>query len=43
MYTVENIETARYLVDHGAIIDTKNNEGLSVSLFESWLSTRVWF
>ncbi|KAF8992847.1 hypothetical protein BDQ17DRAFT_1392770 [Cyathus striatus] len=29
LYTVENIETARWLVDHGAVIDRRNNEGIS--------------
>jgi hypothetical protein len=43
IYTVENIETARYLVDHGAVIAIKNNEGKSVSPFESWLSIYVLF
>ncbi|KAF5371854.1 hypothetical protein D9615_009569 [Tricholomella constricta] len=29
LYTVENIDTARLLVDHGATIDRRNNEGVS--------------
>ncbi|KAF8071732.1 hypothetical protein FPV67DRAFT_1482477 [Lyophyllum atratum] len=29
LYTVENIETARFLVDHGATIDRRNSEGVS--------------
>ncbi|KAJ3543595.1 hypothetical protein NMY22_g3087 [Coprinellus aureogranulatus] len=29
LYTVENIETARYLVDHGAVVDRQNSEGVS--------------
>lgn len=29
LYTVENIETARWLVDHGAVVDRRNNEGIS--------------
>ncbi|KAK7044233.1 hypothetical protein VNI00_007955 [Paramarasmius palmivorus] len=29
LYTVENIETARFLVDHGAVIDRVNSEGIS--------------
>jgi len=31
IYTVENIETAQYLLDKGAIIDRVNEEGLSPS------------
>ncbi|KAH8994876.1 ankyrin [Lactarius akahatsu] len=31
LYTVENIETAQYLVDHGADPALRNNEGLTVS------------
>lgn len=30
LYTVESIDTARYLVDHGAAVDHRNNEGVSV-------------
>ena len=33
LYTVENIETARFLVEHGAVVEHRNNEGVSVSLF----------
>ncbi|KAF7312310.1 Ankyrin [Mycena indigotica] len=29
IYTVENVETARFLVDHGAILERRNSEGLS--------------
>nr|GAT60799.1 ankyrin [Mycena chlorophos] len=29
LYTVENIETARFLVQHGAAIDRRNSEGIS--------------
>ncbi|KAJ7494685.1 ankyrin repeat-containing domain protein [Mycena galericulata] len=29
IYTVENIETARFLVTHGAILDRQNSEGVS--------------
>ncbi|KAG9314879.1 hypothetical protein JVU11DRAFT_3981 [Chiua virens] len=29
LYTVENIDTARWLVDHGAAIDRRNSEGVS--------------
>ena len=31
LYVVENIETARWLVEHGAIVQRINHEGLSVS------------
>ncbi|KZT07626.1 ankyrin [Laetiporus sulphureus 93-53] len=29
LYVVEDVETARYLVEHGAIVDRRNSEGLS--------------
>ncbi|KAJ7637719.1 hypothetical protein DFH06DRAFT_1219054 [Mycena polygramma] len=29
IYTVENVETARFLVDHGAVLDRHNSEGVS--------------
>lgn len=29
LYTVENIDTARYLVEHGAVVDRQNAEGTS--------------
>ncbi|KAG0705656.1 ankyrin repeat-containing domain protein [Suillus ampliporus] len=29
LYAVENIETARWLLDHGATLDRQNNEGVS--------------
>ncbi|KAJ7284935.1 ankyrin repeat-containing domain protein [Mycena rebaudengoi] len=29
IYTVENVETARFLVDHGATLDRRNAEGIS--------------
>ncbi|KAA1467477.1 hypothetical protein DENSPDRAFT_832538 [Dentipellis sp. KUC8613] len=29
LYTVENVETARYLVEHGAIVDRRNNDHIS--------------
>jgi len=32
LYTVENIETARFLVEHGAIVARQNSEGVSVSV-----------
>jgi hypothetical protein len=35
IFTVENVETARWLVEHGASITHTNNEGVDVSL--SWL------
>lgn len=39
LYVVENVETARYLVEHGATVGLTNHEGLTVcghvcSLFE---------
>jgi hypothetical protein len=30
LYTVETVETARFLVQHGAIVERTNNEGISV-------------
>lgn len=32
LYTVENIDTAQWLVDHGAVIDWRNGTGVSVRL-----------
>ena len=32
LYTVESIRVARFLVEHGAVIDRRNKEGISVSL-----------
>ncbi|KAJ7475803.1 ankyrin repeat-containing domain protein [Mycena latifolia] len=29
IYTVENVETARFLVEHGAVLDRQNSEGVS--------------
>ncbi|KAF8807033.1 ankyrin [Phlegmacium glaucopus] len=29
LYTVENLETARFLVQHGAVVARRNNEGIS--------------
>ncbi|KAF8625565.1 hypothetical protein AX15_005328 [Amanita polypyramis BW_CC] len=29
LYTVENIETAKFLIDHGAVVDRRNNDGIS--------------
>lgn len=31
LYTVEDVHTARFLVEHGAAVDRTNNEGISVS------------
>lgn len=31
LYVVENIETAKWLTDHGAVIDRQNLEGQTVS------------
>lgn len=35
LYTVEDIKTAQFLVEQGAVVDRTNNEGVSVgpSLF----------
>ena len=42
MYVVENIETARYLVEHGAEVDRRNAEGVSVCLScRDWRMARV--
>ena len=30
LYVVENVETARWLVEHGAIVNRRNSEGLTV-------------
>jgi hypothetical protein len=38
IYTVENVETARFLVDHGAVLDRQNSEGVSVRSNLSWLA-----
>ncbi|OBZ72206.1 Ankyrin repeat-containing protein P1E11.10 [Grifola frondosa] len=32
LYVVENIESARFLVEHGATVDHRNSEGISVSM-----------
>ncbi|KAF8841762.1 hypothetical protein BDN67DRAFT_948915 [Paxillus ammoniavirescens] len=29
IYTVEDVETARWLISHGAVVDRRNNEGVS--------------
>ena len=29
LYVVENVETARWLVEHGAIVNRRNSEGLT--------------
>ncbi|KAH6908995.1 ankyrin [Coprinopsis sp. MPI-PUGE-AT-0042] len=29
LYTVENIETAKWLIDHGSVVDRRNSEGIS--------------
>lgn len=33
LYAVENIQTARFLIDNGASLQIINNEGISVSGF----------
>jgi len=35
IYTVENLETARFLVQHGAVVARHNNEGISVRYITS--------
>ena len=30
LYVVENVETARYLVERGAVVDRRNGEGQTV-------------
>ena len=37
LYVVENVETARFLVQHGAVVNHRNVEGRSVSLVLSLL------
>jgi hypothetical protein len=32
LYTVENLETARFLVQHGAVVARQNIEGISVRI-----------
>jgi len=33
LYVVENVETARFLVEHGAVVQRTNHEGRSVRVF----------
>lgn len=33
LYTVENLETARFLVQQGAVVARHNNEGISVCIY----------
>lgn len=35
IYTVESVEVAQWLVDHGARLDIRNSEGLRVSQYIS--------
>lgn len=35
LYCVENIETARWLIDRGAIVDHRNHENVSVRLYST--------
>jgi hypothetical protein len=35
LYTVENVDTARWLVEHGASVHHRNNEGVSVSFIHA--------
>ena len=32
LYTVEDVATARWLVEHGAVVDRTNGEGVSVCI-----------
>lgn len=32
LYTVEDVATARWLVEHGAVVDRTNGEGVSVRI-----------
>lgn len=36
LYTVENVDTAQWLVEHGATVHQQNSEGVSVSQFKSY-------
>jgi hypothetical protein len=35
LYVVEDVQTAQWLVQHGAIVDRRNNEGITVSVLTS--------
>ena len=41
LYVVENIETARFLVEHGATVARQNAEGISVRIAISRLCTKL--
>ena len=36
LYTVENVETAQFLIAHGAVVDRRNNAGISVRRTIFW-------
>ena len=38
LYVVENVQTAQFLVEHGAVVNRQNAEGLSVCLAHRFLS-----
>jgi len=38
LYTVENLQTARWLLEHGAILDRRNNEGVSVRALADYVT-----
>ena len=38
LYVVENVQTAQFLVEHGAVVNRQNAEGLSVCLAHSFVS-----
>lgn len=41
IYTVENVETATWLVQHGAIVERQNSEGISVCMPNTAVSHRI--
>ena len=42
LYTVENVDTARFLVDHGALIDHRNHDGVSVRVSRPGPPSAFW-
>ena len=42
LYVVENIETARFLVEHGATVARQNAEGISVRIAISHLCNKLF-
>jgi hypothetical protein len=39
LYTIENIDTAVWLVEHGATVHHRNNDGISVSFIPASVFT----